>query len=252
VYGFLLSTGKGAFFYSPPLVLGALGLPTAWQRRRDETALIVGICLVVLLFNAKFRIWHADYCWGPRHLVPITPLWLLLCIPWLPEAMARGSRSLRRAALGLLLAAGLFIQVLGCTFYWDHYIRILIAMKDQTGAAGWFQESLSHGHYIPQFSPIRGHLWLLKHVLKKDPDLSADVPWSLIVPGRVNLTANWTALKVDWWGCEWLGQAKAPPGTRLPPRSTALVLLGLLTAGVVASGTAVGRRVRAKGADRSA
>ena len=46
-----------------------------------------------LVFNAKFRHWHADYCWGPRHLTALTPLVLLLAFPWLPEALAPRPRS---------------------------------------------------------------------------------------------------------------------------------------------------------------
>ncbi|HEX6838318.1 MAG TPA: hypothetical protein VF334_17195, partial [Polyangia bacterium] len=68
LYGLLLSPGKSAFLYSPPLVLAVLGARTAWLRRRAETAFLVAIVVVSLLFNAKFRHWHADYCWGPRHL----------------------------------------------------------------------------------------------------------------------------------------------------------------------------------------
>ena len=218
IYGFLFSTGKGMFFYSPPLLLGVLGLPTAWRRRPAETALLCGLMAVTLLFNSKFRIWHADYCWGPRHLTSLCPLLLLLCWPWLPEALARGRRRLRVLALWSLVAAGVVVQVLGASVYWDHYIRVLIAVKDQTGAAGWFHESLSHGHYIPQFSPIRGHLWLLSHLVRRDPDLAADVPWRLIVPQKVELRERWSALRGDLWALEFL--AVYPPASG-PPRVVA-------------------------------
>ena len=58
------------------------------------------------------------------------------------------------------------MQLLGSAFSWDLYIRILISMKDKTGASGWFAEQLGHGHYIPQFSPILGHAWMLSHWLR--------------------------------------------------------------------------------------
>ena len=119
------------------------------------------MCAVTLLMNAKFRYWHADYCWGPRLLVPIVPSLLLPAAPWLEGALARGRATLRVLGLGALLGAGLFVQVLGSSFYWDHYIRIAIAVKDQTGAAGWFTEDLHHVHFIPQFSPLVGHAWML-------------------------------------------------------------------------------------------
>jgi hypothetical protein len=236
LYGFLLSSGKSLFLYSPPLVLGVLGLPTAWRRRRNETLLLCSIIAMVLVFNAKFRHWHADYCWGPRHLVNVTPLILLLALPWLPEALARGRRALRRAALGALLGAGVAIQLLGAAFYWDHYIRILIAVKDQTGAAGWFQENLSHGHYIPVFSPIRGHWWMLRHLIAGDPDLDRDAPWKSVVPQATSLAEQWPRIRIDWWLLNWL------EGTN-PPAVTGIVLLALLAGGATAAASSIDARL---------
>jgi hypothetical protein len=216
LYGFLLSPGKSVFLYSPPIVLGLFGLRTAWQRRRAETAFLVAVIVMCLLFNAKFRHWHADYCWGPRHLVALTPLVMLLAFPWLPEALRRGRRSLRQGLLGLVLGAGLCVQVLGALFYWDHYIRILIAAKDETGAAGWFQENLSHGHYIPVFSPLRGHLWLLRHMLRGDAEIDRDAPWKQVVPQPATLGDNWSRTRPDWWLLNFLeGDNKARLGGTL-------------------------------------
>src|SRR5439155_12398752 len=139
LYGLLFSTGKSAFLYSPPLLLALLGVRTAWQRRRAETAFLVAVITVSLVFNAKFRHWHADYCWGPRHLTALTPLALLLAFPWLPEALQRGRVRLRKTALGALITVAVGVQLLGASIYWDQYIRALIAVTDQTGAWAWYQ-----------------------------------------------------------------------------------------------------------------
>jgi hypothetical protein len=206
LYGFFFSTGKGMFFYSPPLVLGLLGLPTALRRRRAETIFLLSVSAVVIGFNAKFRAWHADYCWGPRYLAPITPIIFLCAFPWLPEALGRGRAKLRRLACATLVAAGVTVQLLGASLYWDHYIRILISVKEQTGAAGWFQDALSHGHYIPLFSPLRGHAWLLSHMLRRDPDLDADAPWKYLVPQTARYDDAWGRARFDWWPLEWLSE----------------------------------------------
>jgi hypothetical protein len=203
LYGFTLSTGKGALYYSPPLILGILGLRTAFKARRAETTFLLSIVSIVVLLNAKFRIWHADYCWGPRYLTCIIPIILLFAIPWLPAAMARGRERLRRWALGATLACALIVQLLGASLYWDHYIRILIAVKDQTGAYGWFTEHLSHGHFIPEFSPIRGHAWMLSHLVRNDPELDRDAPWKSVIPQPANLTDAWSRMRLDWWLLDW-------------------------------------------------
>lgn len=210
LYGFILSPGKSLLLYSPPVVLGLLGVKTAWQQRRAETAFLASVIVVCVLFNAKFRHWHADYCWGPRHLTSIVPLLTLLAFPWLPEALGRGRIPLRRVALGFVLVAGLWVNLLGAAFYWDHYIRVLISVKDQTGAWGWFQENLSHGHYIPEFSPLRGHLWLLRHGLLSDGDLDRDAPWKPVIPAPADLSDAWRRLRPDWWLLDWHDPVTGP------------------------------------------
>jgi hypothetical protein len=224
LYGLLLSPGKSAFLYSPPLVLAVLGVSTAWRRRRAETAFLLSIIALSLVFNAKFRHWHADYCWGPRHLTALTPIALLLAFPWLPEALRRGHVRLRKWAVGLLIAAGVYVQLLGASIYWDHYIRVLIAVKDQTGAGGWFQEHLSHGHYIPAFSPLRGQHWLLRHLVHDDPELDEDAPWHSIVPYPSNMSEAWTRVRLDWWMLEYV------QGTEKHAKVAASLLLLMLAA----------------------
>ena len=66
----------------------------AAPRPRSSSAIIA----ISLVFNAKFRHWHADYCWGPRHLTALTPLALLLAFPWLPEALRARPRRACAAA----------------------------------------------------------------------------------------------------------------------------------------------------------
>jgi hypothetical protein len=236
LHGYLLSPGKSVFLYSPLLILGVLGFADYHRRRPAHARLVLAVIVTVLLVNAKFRYWHADYCWGPRLLVPLTPVWLLPAAPWLEGALGRGRRRLRRLGLGLLLAAGLFVQLLGSAFYWDHYIRIAIAVKDQTGAAGWYTEDLHHCHFIPQFSPLVGHAWMLRHVLFGGDPL-ADAPWRRVAPGRVRLDREWSAVRIDWWGAE-LGPA---PQLLLP----GVLIAGVVLAGGVWAGLGLRRRLRA-------
>jgi hypothetical protein len=277
LYGFLLSPGKSLFLFSPPLLLGLIGFGTALRRRRAETILLVSVCVVLLLVHAKFRIWHGGYCWGPRYLVPLTPLLLLLALPWLPEALGRGRVRLRRVAVGAVLGAGLVIQLLGAAFYWDHYTRILVAVRDQTGMARWSEDHLTHGYFVPEFSPILGHYWLFKHWLRQDPDLNRDAPWGELVggrrrqgldldrdalwwgmvggrlrqdpdadrnaqwagllQGRLYLKDNWQELRIDFWGVDWL------KGNRQTV-AVGITTLVILMVGLAVSGWGIRRRLR--------
>jgi hypothetical protein len=225
LWGFTLSPGKSLFLYSPPLVLALLGAPTAWRRRPAATAFLLAVSAIVVGFSAKFTMWHGDYCWGPRYLTPILPLLFLLAFPWLPEALARGRARLRRCFVAALVAAGLVVQLLGAAIYWDTYIRVVIAVKDQTGAQGWFTKHLSQAHFMPEFSPIRGHAWLLSHLVRNDPDLDHDAPWKPLVPQQLQLDKSWAELRLDWWPLEWLKGGDARGAT-----AATLLLLLLATA----------------------
>ena len=90
-------------------------------------------------------------------------------------------------------------------------------------------------HYIPQFSPLRGHLWLLSHLVRKDPALERDVPWTLIVPEPVRLQEAWARLRLDFWALDW--------DSHKGPRNGIAMLLGLIA---VLNGRSVRRRARAE------
>jgi len=117
---------------------------------------------------------------------------------------------------------------LGASIYWDHYIRILITVKDHTGGSGWYQEHLSHGHYLPSFSPLVGQAWLLSHLVRNDPNLDQDAPWKSLVPYPVNLSEGWTRMRLDWWPLELAGENRSPEVAEL---LLALMVLATWTTG---------------------
>jgi hypothetical protein len=160
---------------------------------------------------------------------------MLFALPWLPEALERGRVQLRRRLVALVVAAGVGVQLLGASIYWDHYIRVLIAVKDQTGSWGWYKEHLSHGHYLPSFSPLVGQAWLLSHVLRQDPDLDRDAPWKSLMPYPADLSDAWQRVRLDWWLLEYT------TGDVPHPR-VAAALFFLMLAATMATGLALRQR----------
>ena len=222
LYGYTLSTGKSVFLYSPPLVLAVLGFREALQRRRLEAWTVIAVVIALAIASGEWRHWDGDWSWGPRYAVAVTPALMLLAVPRLS---ARGGGDRVPTEVWLFAIAGAAVQILGASLNWDHFISIIIDVKDRTGAAGWFRDALSHSHYIPQFSPLRGHLWLLEHLARGDPDLDADAPWKLLVPQPVDLSAHWATLRIDWWALDLAG---TPVGSRL----LVVLLFGAGLAGV--------------------
>jgi hypothetical protein len=140
--------------------------------------------------------------------------------------------------LALLLALGVAVQALGASLYWDTHLRIIQKIRDQTGAASWWSpDHLPDSYFVPQFSPVWGHIWLLKHMWQNDPNLNRDPPWRNLIVKKIDLKDAWERLRIDWWGADWADERHATVGLGM------FLLLYSLT---FASGWALGRRMRAR------
>jgi hypothetical protein len=203
LHGLLLSPGRGLFFYAPPLVLSLLGIGHALRTQRRLTWMVLGTVATVAAISAKYPVWHGGYCFGPRYLVPLIPLVMLLAVPWLSHLwQTQRSRLVLAVALTGSLGAG--VAGLGSALYWDHYCRVLAAVQHQALSPRWSEDHHAFGYYIPQFSPISGHLWLLRHLLRHDPDLHRDAPWKQLLPATLDLRDEFARLRIDLWTRDWL------------------------------------------------
>jgi len=73
----ILSPGKSIFLYSPTLVIAVIGMRRLF---REQQALALGLCsasIALVLFISCISFAGGDWCWGPRYLVPLLPLWAL-------------------------------------------------------------------------------------------------------------------------------------------------------------------------------
>jgi 4-amino-4-deoxy-L-arabinose transferase-like glycosyltransferase len=192
LYGLLLSPGKGIFFYAPVLVLAAPGAVRLFRRDPAAAGLFLGAACGALFLHAHWWAWHGDNAWGPRYLVPALPLLVLLASEtWSPAAQARVRKRARvaaAAALGALVALSIGVQALGASFTNNAYQTmtydtVIPQYRPEMGALGPRDDEL-HLHWIPEFSPIAGHLWLARHALRNDSASAylADYPWRALRP----------------------------------------------------------------------
>lgn len=160
LYGLLLSAGKGVLWYSPALSFAAAGARRFGQRHPEVHAMAAGTFALHVLFYAIQQNWDGDWCWGPRYLVPCVPFLMLLALP-LFEEPPRGWRLLALGAIGGL-AVG--VQLLGLAIDPSDYARFLSAHKAELGDFLHRPEKvyapLHPHHFNPDFSPLRGHLYL--------------------------------------------------------------------------------------------
>lgn len=99
----LVSPGKSIFLYSPVLVLGVAGIARLWRRTQEVVAAIAVSSLLLVLFISCIAFVGGDWCWGPRYLSPLLPLWALT-FPF-----ATGLK-LRRQVVIALIALGFVVQ----------------------------------------------------------------------------------------------------------------------------------------------
>jgi hypothetical protein len=112
LYGLLFSPYKSIFLYSPILLACLVSFPLFLKRHRLEGWLLALTVIAHLLLFATWYMWWGGFAWGPRFLVPLTPLLALTLAPLVEGVLTRGSlpAKLALAALALLSTA---IQVLG-------------------------------------------------------------------------------------------------------------------------------------------
>ncbi len=223
IWGPLFSPGKSLFLYAPPLVLAVLALPRAWRRCPDLLLAIGLTVLPVFLLYARFRFWSGDWAWGPRYHVFAVPVLLLPAVVVFDDLIREGRRTARAlaiAALGAAVAAGLFVNVLGNSFYWDHWIRMSrMAARDWLGRpnlagsstfsipvnCGACFEEMYPMQWLPPFSPLGGHLWFLRHIPKHDPYEVGiqDAPWTHYTSVALDVRKDYGRARLDWWYLDW-------------------------------------------------
>ncbi len=145
LYSFFFSSGKGFFFFSPPIVLALWGMPALARRRRNETWLMLAIAATYPLFYSLIHRWHGGANWGPRYIVCITPF-LTLPIGAFLERIDVG-RAWRVGGAILLFALGFWIQASTILVDYSTYVFGTVPFDHQL--------------YYPTASPLAAqwHLW---------------------------------------------------------------------------------------------
>lgn len=150
LYGFFLTPGKSIFVYSPPLILGVLGL--YWTVKRDKR---IGWVLTLSFIGSMLALsswshWEGGWCWGPRYTLPLYPLLMVsfayLAASGLQSAKWRSGFIILLISIGL---AGLLAQCLGVFVDWLTY-----ATASQTYI-------LNLVDYQMDFNPWLGHIRFL-------------------------------------------------------------------------------------------
>ena len=80
-WGLIFSPYRGVFWHTPLFFASLISFPAFWRRHRLEAAAIALLSLVLVVLYSLWWMWWGGFAWGPRFLVPLTPLWVLLIAP---------------------------------------------------------------------------------------------------------------------------------------------------------------------------
>jgi hypothetical protein len=153
VLGFFVSPGKGLIFYSPLVVLGALGMPRLWRQDRSLALGLLAMLFTLVLVVGAPTYW-SDETWGPRYIVPAA--WVLL----VPIAWWADSRLRRRVLVGVA-AIAVLVQLVGVSTQYARYVEIVDRMTGvpiYQNRYGVDPERIPYGddppRWIPQLSAL--------------------------------------------------------------------------------------------------
>ena len=157
LYGILFSAGKSIFLFSPPLILGVLGISRFIRKPegRQEAAFFVAVFLSELLLYSKWWDWSGDDAWGVRFLVPGVMLICLFAVEMLKF----------RFLVAAVAFTGFFVQTLGVLINGLDYELVVRSQTLQRVAL--YQQPPTRNRvdfedvrFNPRYSQLAAH-WLL-------------------------------------------------------------------------------------------
>jgi hypothetical protein len=142
LYGLLLSSGKSLLLFVPLTFVAPLALVALYKAgHKEEAVLFTAIFGTYLLLHAGWWSWYGGWSWGPRFLVPTLPFLILPLGALWPGGTAR------HISLIVLTVISVFVQFLGVVIDFNQYMLLV--------------NDLTKLLFIPEYSPLIGHLHLL-------------------------------------------------------------------------------------------
>jgi len=109
--GFLGSADRSIFLFAPPLIALFWGFPPFVRRHGALGWRLLAIAAFTLLLYALWPVFWGGPVWGPRYVLPVLPLLMLLTMPAVERAWQE--RGWPRWAMLLLAGLGVAIQLPG-------------------------------------------------------------------------------------------------------------------------------------------
>lgn len=180
---------KGVFIYNPVFILSVAGYFKFFKLYRRETIFFISIIAFNLITTSMWHMWYGGWCWGPRFLVPVAPLWVLPLYLFISK---RGAGAGYTAIV--FISVSLAVQILSVLAGNLEYHLICDANN---------KEGLRRG--MP--ANIIGSAVLLKHKLLKNDNIYKLSEFGIDSDTIVNTSGSECYKGLDFWYC-YLGRIK--------------------------------------------
>ncbi|MCB9138455.1 MAG: hypothetical protein H6642_08925 [Caldilineaceae bacterium] len=111
-WGLMFSPYRGVFWHTPLLIGSLLAAPAFLRRHRREGYAIAALSVVLISLYSFWWMWWGGFAWGPRFLVPLTPLWVLVLAPYVQKYVNIVTRLPARRWIAALGVRGMSVVIL--------------------------------------------------------------------------------------------------------------------------------------------
>lgn len=170
IWSVLFSPGKSIFVYTPLLLLPVL----FWFKLKKKLLPEIISCGVLFIIYTYFigtfmggydyPVWHGEASWGPRYMLPILPLAIILTA----NVFTQLTNSQKLLVFTPLMLLGLYIQVLGVALPYQIRFAGLALKADINGRKTDLNE---YGNLIPRHAPVYTMTKTLGKRIKQFPSL---------------------------------------------------------------------------------
>lgn len=215
-WGLIFSPYRSVFLHTPLFLACIVSFVWFVRRHVIEGAVIGALSIGIVALYSMWWMWWGGYAWGPRFLVPMTPLWVLALAPALESfafsgRVVNGSRLIANWALAVIAGLSFLVQLGAATINFVNYETMLRSdffPTDWNNPLAFGPPAQDLGDLL--LSPVFGQIRLL---LTGGIAANSDNGW-LMPGGEVNwtilLVGTGAILSLSWLLWRWLRQVEHP------------------------------------------
>lgn len=180
VFGLMLSPYRGIVWYNPVLLLGIPGALLLRRKNLPILGIVLALVVAQIVTYASWWSWHGGITWGPRFLIPVTPMLALLLLPVIDRVPYYRPLTI---AFVLLVGLSLLIQAVGSLFSILPHVSYLYRNFPPDIIDGFYVYHNPEVVYRLDASPVIGQFRVAFSGQKLEPALfqNGDIPHAMLV-----------------------------------------------------------------------